>query len=266
MQDKKLLWLVLLWLGMVVSLLVGCQPIGVVEPTPEDTPVPPTATYTFTPTTVWFPATATPTPRPTQPLTPTPDSRAGVGDLLYQDDFSDPSLWTRYETTDSKVTISGDHITLALNQSEGLIYGFRTEPQLTDFYAEVNARPNFCEADAEYGLMVRVNGTRLNHYRFIITCEGRASVIRVVNNRGNVIVDWQDHPLIPTTFPRSIRLGVWVQGPELRFFINNFLLFTVTDTVIDGGTLGMFVRASGSSPVSVNFDTLEVYQLDEADE
>jgi len=261
MRDKRLLWQGLLWLAIAVSVLVGCQPVQRAELPPEDTLVPPTATQTPTPTTVWFPATATPTPRPTLAQTPTPDSLRGVGDLLYEDDFSDSSLWTRYETANGKVTIANDHITLAHTEAEGLIYGFRTEPQMTDFYAELNARPNFCQEDAEYGLMVRVNGTRLNHYRFVISCDGQASVLRVVNNRGNVIVDWQAHPLIPTTFPVTVRLGVWAQGTELRFYLNNFLLFTATDTIIDGGTLGVFVRAAGNSPVSVNFDTLEVYQL-----
>jgi hypothetical protein len=184
-----------------------------------------------------------------------------MGTLLYRDDFSEPSIWTRYETVNSNVTISNNHITLALNQSEGLIYGFRTEPQMTDFYAELDASPNFCEDEDEYGLMVRLNGTRLDHYRFVITCDGRASVTRVVNNRGNVIVDWQSHPLIPTTFPRSSRLGVWVNGSDLRFFINDFLLISVTDAIITEGTLGVFVRASGSSPISVNFSDLEVYRL-----
>jgi hypothetical protein len=184
-----------------------------------------------------------------------------VGSLLYQDDFSDAAVWTQYETDNSKVTVSNGHITLALNQTEGLIYGFRPEPQLNDFYAELTASPNFCEEEDEYGLMVRVNGTRLNHYRFVLACDGRASVIRVVNNRGNMIVDWLSHPLLPSSYPSSIRLGVWLQGAELRFFVNNFLLFSVEDTVISDGSLGVFVRGGGEAPVSVNFSELAVYRV-----
>ncbi|HAY83716.1 MAG TPA: hypothetical protein DCY42_01990 [Chloroflexi bacterium] len=266
MRDKGFSPITLIWWVVVVGLLAACQPAQVAPPTLTSTLPVPTATATFTPTTVWFPPTSTPTLRPTQPQTPTPNAKPGIGALLYQDDFSDPDVWTTYEIVNSKVTISNNDITLALNQPEGLIYGFRPEPQLIDFYAELTASPNYCQAEDEYGLMVRVSGTRLSHYRFVLTCDGRVSVIRVVNNRGNVIMDWQSHPLIPAAFPRSIRLGIWAQGAELRFFINDFLLFSVTDTIIPQGTLGVFVRASGSSPISVNFSDLEVYELGEAAE
>ena len=261
MRDKLPSWLAKTWFALIFGLLAACQPIQTVTPLPTNTPEIPTITPTPTPTIIWFPATNTPTPRPTQLQTPTPETRPGMGDLLYQDDFSDPSAWTTYETANSNVTISNDHITLALNQSEGLIYGFRTTPQLIDFYAELTASPNFCQADDEYGIMVRVNGTRLNHYRFILSCDGRVSITRVVNNRGNVIADWQNHPLIPATFPRSSRLAVWAQGSELRFFINDYMLVSITDTIIKEGTIGVFVRAGGSSPISVNFSDLAVYSL-----
>lgn len=249
------------WLVFAAGILTACQPIEVVTPAPSNTPQAPTATLTPTATTVWFPATSTPTLRPTQQQTPLPDIHQETGTLLYRDDFSEPAAWTRYETANSNVTISNHHITLALNQVEGLIYGFRTEPQLTDFYAEITASPNFCQGEDEYGLMVRVNGTRLNHYRFVLTCDGRVSASRVVNNRGNVIVDWESHPLIPITFPRDIRLGIWAQGSELRFLVDGFMIFSVSDTIIAQGSLGVFVRASGSSPISVNFSDLDVYQL-----
>jgi hypothetical protein len=39
------------------------------------------------------------------------------------------------------------------------------------------------------------------------------------------------------------------------------MLVSVTDTIIQEGTIGVFVRAGGSSPISVNFSDLEVYSL-----
>jgi len=266
MRDKASLLPLVIWIVVSLGALAACQPVEATLPSPTSTPQLPTATLTSTPTIVWFPPTNTPTLRPTQPQTPTPDSRSSLVTLLYEDDFSDPAAWTTYETANSKVTIANDHITLALNQPEGLIYGFRTEPQLTDFYAELTASPNFCQAEDEYGLMVRVNGTRLNHYRLILTCDGRVSATRVVNNRGNVIMDWQTHPLVPTAFPRSTRLAVWAQGAEIRFFINDFLLFSVSDTIIPQGSLGVFVRANGGSAISVNFSDLQVFELEEQDD
>jgi hypothetical protein len=242
-------------------LLIGCTPV-VLDQTRIPNTETLTATLTPTATTVWFPATATPTLLPTQERTPTPELKPGVGDLLVEDDFSDESAWNVWEIENGRVTLSNDHITLALNQPDGLIYGIRFEPQLKDFYAEITASPNFCQAEDEYGLMVRVNGTRLNHYRLVVSCSGQARVLRVINNRGNVVQDWVAKPFIPLSFPTNSRLGVWMKGTQLRFFINDRLVFELIDPVIRQGAFGVYVRGSGGGTISVNFSDLVIYQLE----
>ena len=69
----------------------ACQPaaatlVPAVSPSPSPTGTP-------TPTIVWFPPTETPTPFSIPTVEPTPDTLAGVGDLLYRDDFSANAGW-----------------------------------------------------------------------------------------------------------------------------------------------------------------------------
>ena len=55
---------------------------------------------------------------------------------------------------------------MAVNDPPGMIYAIRETPLLTDFYAEITAEINFCQPGDEYGLMVRVENTRLGSFSF----------------------------------------------------------------------------------------------------
>ncbi len=237
-------------------LLAGCVPTAL--PTVTPTPETPTLTETPTATIDWFPATETPTPLPTEARTPTPNYFGSVGEILVEDDFTAPDVWRGYELENGRVTVANGHITLALDQADGLIYGFRPSPILDDFYAEITASPNFCQPQDEYGLMVRITGARLNHYRFAISCDGKAELRRVVNNRGTVLAEWQREFMLPTSFPSNSTLGVLVQGSSLRFFVNGNLVYSVEDAIISEGAFGVYARAGGGGPISVNFSDLVI--------
>ena len=260
-----------LLLFLIAGFLVvaGCTPLVSSFPTatPEK-PVPvesetapqPTATITSTPTIEWFPATATPTPLPAVVKSPTPDLLA-AGELAYRDDFSDPDLWVIYQVVGSNITILNEDITFDLDGNSGLAYAFRSAPLLTNYSARITVSPGYCGETDEYGLMARITGVRRDHYRFVVTCDGRAGVFRVVNDRAIQIADWVRHPILASSFPAARDLAFRVEGRELLFFVNDQLLITVQDAVIPRGTAGVFMRAVSGEPVLVSFSELEVYSI-----
>lgn len=257
---------IVLLCGLVLLvLLAGCAPLAEAFPTitPVDTATspPPTATLTPTATIDWFPATETPTPRPTQSPTPTLDLKPGIGSLTYEDDFTEPGKWLNYQIPNSSVSVINGDATLRLDQPRGQIYSFRAEPLMADFYAEITASPSYCGAEDEYGLMIRVTGLRRDHYRVGLNCAGQAVAYRVVNDGNLQIVKPVDHPLLPKTFPSTVRMAVWIQGRTLRFFIDDVFIFEVVDSVILRGSVGVFARANSADPLLVNFSELQVYDL-----
>lgn len=257
---KHVFCILLLFAGMMLFLL-GCSPVAA-EPTvlpPTETPTP---TITLTPTIDWFPSTPTPTPLPTPARTPTPDYRPEIGDLLVEDDFISDEVWDFSEIEDGRVTISNNHITLALNRPDGLIYAVRAEPVLDDLYAEITVNLKYCGEQDEYGLMVRTTGERLDHYRLAVSCSGQARALRVVNNRGTTIQELAAYPFIPSNFPSESRLAVWMQGTMLRFFVNDVLVYEIVDPVIRYGAFGVYVFGIGDGPISVNFSDLKLYELE----
>jgi hypothetical protein len=181
--------------------------------------------------------------------------------LAFSDDFTDPDFWITSEIGNSSVTVMNGDITMQLDQPRGGIYAFRSEPLLTDFYLEITASPNYCGLEDEYGLMLRVIGVSQDHYRLALTCQGQAKLFRVVNERALQIVEPVSHPLLPKSFPSSNRLGVWVQGRTLRFFVNDVLIFSVEDAVIPRGTVGVYTWSNSEDPALINFSDLSVYEL-----
>jgi hypothetical protein len=73
-------------------LLSACQPAGG-ETTVQTPPAADTALPAETPTIVWFPPTDTPEALPTLTPSPTLNELPGVTNVIFTDDFSDPSHW-----------------------------------------------------------------------------------------------------------------------------------------------------------------------------
>jgi hypothetical protein len=46
----------------------------------------------------------------------------------------------------------------------------------------------------------------------------------------------------------------------MRFYANGHYLFSVRDPSLPNGVLGVYVRAAGAEPVTVNFSNLFIYE------
>jgi hypothetical protein len=247
---------------ILLTALAACIPVA---PTPIETEAPnpsSTAAPTHTPTIVWFPSTSTPSPFPTVMYTPTPDLLPSLGAILLEDDFNEPVQWSLVESTSSSVTIANQHLTMAISEPKAFLFTTRHQPVFDDFYAEISATTSLCMGADEYGMLIRVSPA-LEYYRFSLSCDGRSRVDRIYGGLATTVVPWTENGVIPTTVPSSTRLGVWASGDEIRFFINGFYLFSVRDTVLWSGTLGLFARSAGETGVSVSFTDLVVHQVAE---
>ncbi len=247
----------LLTLLAAALLLAGCIVPVAVEPEP-DVPLEPTATATETP--VWFPPTPTASPFPTLAVSPTADMRPGIGQLLLEDDFSDPLFWPTSKSADGSVQVLNGRLSLVLNATRSYLFSTRNSPVFGDFYAEITATTNFCGTDDEYGLLVRaLDG---DHFRFALSCDGRAKVDRFHNGSLSRQVGWISSGAIPSVAPGSSRLGVWAAGSQMHFFVNDMYLFSITDSLLFQGAVGAFVHTAGEGDASVTFRDLKVWQVD----
>ena len=243
-------------LGLSAALLTACLP----APT---TPVPePAASETPTATVIWFPATNTPSRVPTQPAEPAYDTRPGLGEIILQDDFTDPDAWQTVSTNNTSAAVDRGQLTLGI--SDGIrpvtLFSPRLEPVLRDFYAVITARTSLCRGTDQYGLLVRMMSYN-DYYRYALNCQGEVRLERIQGGQAYPLQNWVPSGDVPPGAPAEVLLGVWASGTEMRFFLNGRLQFTVRDPVFGAGGLGVFIVSTGTTPVTVSFMDLVVSQV-----
>jgi len=213
---------------LALCLLVSCASPTLIHPTPTATLAP---SETPTPTVVWFPPTPTKTTVPKIELTPTLEMRPGVGEVIFEDDFSASGAWGLGQNSNGTVAMGVNELTIVIVQPKTYLFSTRTEPSSSNFYVEITASPNLCAGLDEYGLLF-----------------GSPQ-------------PWLVSASVPRGAPSRSRLGVWAVGRELRFFINDEFQFAVSDPYHSSGLFGVFARSAGENAVTISFSDLKVYQI-----
>jgi hypothetical protein len=244
-------------LGLMVITLLGCAPVaeGSIQDIVPATSIsaPPTATI------VWFPPSATPTPQALPTEQTTTERKPGIGNLLFTDDFSSAELWNPAASDEASIDVSRNRLTIAAQPGVNA-FRVRQGPTLTDFYAEITARPSLCRDSDEYGLLFRAHNN-VAYYGFALSCNGTASVERVRLNKPVVLQPGMPSADVPMGSPSEVRLGVWVNGSDMRFFLNGRYQFGITDSTYGAGGIGAFARSDGDTPVTITFSDLSVYEV-----
>jgi hypothetical protein len=237
-------------------LLSACLPLDSTPPTETPTP---TETTIPTPTIVWFPPSATPTLLAFPTYTATAEMNPGIGTEILTDDFSDDSVWDTASSDQGSAVISRNRLSLAV-QPNISIASYRRGINLTDFYAEITARPSLCRGDDNYGLIIRATGTYF--YRFVLSCNRTIYVERINSGVKLIIVEPVPSGDAPPGAPGEVKIGIWAVGSEMRLFLNDRFQFSVIDKSFPSGALGVFARSAGDAPMSVTFSDLTVYDVD----
>lgn len=239
--------------GLLLS--AACLPLDSTLPTATPSP---TDSSTQTPTIVWFPPSATPTRLAVPTYTGTPEMSPGIGKVALSDDFSDDSVWDTATSENGSATIGNNHLTLTV-QPGIYLASLRRQGTLRDFYAEITARPSLCRGEDNYGLIVR--GTGNYFYRFVLTCNRQIRAERINSGTKLPIYETVSSGDAPGA-PGEVRIGIWAVGSEMRLFLNGRYQFSVTEKSFPSGALGVYVRSTGDTPVTVTFSDLKVYDVD----
>jgi len=246
---------------VIIGLLMACTPLQTPPPLPTATPIPATATSTATK--VWFPPTPTFTqfPTPTDIITTTNEIKPQYGEIILSDDFSDPSKWTQTRGKIGSTSVTNNELTIALNNEErAYLFSLRSEPLFTDFYAEVTASPSICRGQDEYGVLFRVTPS-FDFYRFSLSCDGQTRLDKYYRGTASSPQPPIYSSEVPPGAPSMSKLGIWVSGKDMQFFINDVFQFSIKDPSIEKGSIGFFARSAGGGAVTINFSNLQIYNI-----
>lgn len=239
-----------------MTLVTSCAALDSLNTTPTASIS--TETALPTSTIVWFPPSITPSPQAFSTYAPTPEMRPGLAGIFLTDDFSDPTLWNVAASDQASAEIENNSLTLAV-QSDVYMLSLRHELGISDYYAELTARPSLCRGADSYGMLVHVSGG--TYYRFALACNGTVHADRLSNG---VRLNLQK-PLpsgdVPPGAPGQVRIGVWTVGSQMRLFLNGRYQFSISDPSFPNGTLGVFVNSAGDTAAVVSFSDLVVQEI-----
>lgn len=257
-KSRKIKDLIVIGLSL-IFLLSACSP--------AQTPIPVSPTVnrivvdkTSTPTTVWFPPTPTFTQFPTPRTTPTKIIQPDIGDIILRDDFTDGSYWDLSKSETTSAALGNNKITLALTQTGDYLFSLRNEPVLNNFYIEITVQSSLCLGKDEFGLLLRVT-PNYEFYRFSLSCDGHIRLDKYFQGHASSPQPWKVSGTVPPGAPSSARLAAWLNGKEMKFYVNDVYQFGVQDSSINRGQIGVFTRSAGDNAVTISFSELEIYQV-----
>lgn len=225
------------------------------------TPIILTETPLPTSTIVWFPPTATSTLGVDSiNKTPTADAEMilDLGSIILEDDFSDESLWDIASSDQATSAINNNRLILSA-QSGIYMLSLRHEIILSDYYVEITAQPSLCKGEDHYGLLIRASNA--TYFRFVLACDGTVRAERYSSGTRLILQQPEASGDVPRGAPGEVRIGVWAYDKEMRLFLNGRFQFSIIDPSFPSGTIGVFVRSEGETPVVVSFKDLIVQEI-----
>jgi len=186
--------------------------------------------------------------------------RPQLGEVLFEDDFTDPKAWQLGQTSTGSIAFGTNELTIAIGEMNATLTSLREVPTFSDFYLEITAAPSMCRELDEYGMLFRVTSAS-DFYRFSLSCNGQVRLDRLIGGDASSPQPWMMSGAVPPGAPSSSRIGIAANGSKMDFFVNGQYQFSIKDPQLTSGGLGVFARSTNKMAVTVNFSNLVVYQI-----
>ncbi|MEZ4645798.1 MAG: hypothetical protein R3E31_24265 [Chloroflexota bacterium] len=184
-------------------------------------------------------------------------------DTLFHDEFvaGQTGSWVLEGDVAGRTSIVGEQLHIQVDAPATMQFATLSEPTFTDFVLEVDARQLAGDLQSSYGVLLRMQDAA-HFYRFDITGDGLYTVERR-NGDGSwtrFVEDWTGTAAINQGLSVVNRLRVEANGPTMRFYVNDALLYQVTDGQYAGGTIALDAGTFGQAGLEVAFDNVVVQQ------
>lgn len=229
----------------------------------------PTADLSSTPSptaTTQVTEAASPTVQPAVTATaPASDPRNSLGDPTYRDTFAKAELWglaDPYDDGHTRAEIKDNHLTLTSLKAEGWMGWRTTFPKPGNAYIEAAFSTGACSGGDQYGLVFR--STEESQAAFFgITCDGRYGLVYYDGSQFTRVLNWQESSAIVSGGNQANRLGVWVEGNDIRLYANGVQLTQTTlDSLAKQGNFGVFISGINTTDFSVSLSEIAYWELE----
>jgi hypothetical protein len=245
------------------GLLSGCT-IEMLTPTPE-----PTVTPTFTPemplTSLLPTLESIPTEFPTAAPSPTPDAlRPEEADQRIFFDPLDDALsgWNLTKNNYATASFSGGMLVFTANAPYTSLTSELPRDLPADLYIEATVQTLLCgEGVDTFGIIFR--NSKPYSYRYVISCFGQLRFERFNEQTMDGWSAWRETLGLLQGAPATNRIGVLIRGQIFHFYVGGIEVFSGHDPLSESGGIGLFLRTEKGKVLSVGFEEISVYTLQE---
>ena len=190
------------------------------------------------------------------------ESTLAADDALYLDHFDPSTLGNWYVESDEigESAIENEGLIIRVNSPNTIQYSTLREPLFDDFRLQIDIASLDGSEAVSYGVLFRMNEQN-EFYRFDITGDGRFMVEKA-NTDGSwtrFLNDWKRAESIQTGRDTWNSLRVDAVGSEMSFYVNNILVFNMTDDALSVGHIGLDIGAFDQPSASAAFDNLIIH-------
>lgn len=185
--------------------------------------------------------------------------RAPSGEILYQDDFSDPgSGWDRITVENGITNYADGAYQIEVNEPYVDLWanpGLKFE----DLHIQVDAIKAGGPDDNVFGVICRSDTRGDNYYFFVVSSDGYYGVGKVIDQKQQLISTTN---MLPSSAVKQGEdtniLQASCIGDQLTFSVNGLELVQVQDSELKAGDIGLTAGSFDKPNVDVRFDNLVV--------
>lgn len=180
------------------------------------------------------------------------------GQVLFEDDFTDhASGWEVVNNAYELKGYSSGGYMISVNQSESRAIS-TTNLNYSNTLISVDTQKITGARDTQFGLVCRFQD-KFNFYAFVISADGYAGIVRVVNGVKELIGSSQFFRVEGILMDDGINeLSISCQDDNLQLDVNGETIVTAQDSTITNGDIGLFVETFETAEAAVVFNNFVI--------
>jgi len=187
----------------------------------------------------------------------------GLGEPTWRETFDNAARWYLYDNGNTALSIEdGSMKMLSRNPGSFDEWGLSNYGSVSDFYIEAKFRTgDSCSGLDRYGLLLRSPDPDQG-YVFAFSCDGRYRLY-AWDGTYTGLVEWTTGSPIETGPDQTNRMGILMEGNNIKLYANGTLLAELEDSKFDEGSFGLFVAAGNTSDFITYVDELTLWELND---
>jgi hypothetical protein len=188
------------------------------------------------------------------------ERRPEVGEVLYTEDFDDPSSgWDVFSGDDQSVGYEGGRYVILVDRENWMTWGNAYERFDDGILITVEATKIGGPDDNGFGVVFGYQD-KLNFYRFEIASDGYYRFGKYVDDEWIEIIPWTESTLVRQGNARN-RISVEMREGTFVFGVNGEPLDKAQDGSFTGGDIGLVAGSFDTPGVEIAFDNIRVVEL-----